>query len=260
MGKIIYLSLATAQLNTDLLDICSSHSNLVEPLGESDLLLDLSPFNRIAEILELLTISLNELEMGPAFIGLAASPLLATLAVKRQNWNQSARGCCRRRQRHGTEIIQVIAGREADFMKTLLLEEFPPLTALEIKKLKRLGYTLVGDLAALGAGRLQQVIKRDASGLWHNSCGRDYRPVKGLYPFECLGYSLVLEDNQDLQLLWKQICLDLASLLEERHAACQNIRIHLQRLPVSLHRLVKGALEPQRHPKIVQRLRIRGAK
>jgi len=228
MGKIIYLALATSQLNTELLDICSSHSNLVEPLGESDLLLDLSPFNQIAEVLELLTMSLTELETGAAFIGLASSPLLAMLAVKRQTWNQSARDCCRRRNHLGIDIIQIITGREADFMKTLLLEEFPPLTTPEVKKLKRLGYSLVGDLAALGAPRLQKIIKRDASTLWHNSRGRDYRPVKGLYPLECLGYSLALEDNQSLQPLLKNICRELTSLLAERHVACQNIRIHLE--------------------------------
>lgn len=47
MRKIVYIFLVTDIINTALLDACSLHSSLVEPIGEGELLLDLSPFNRI---------------------------------------------------------------------------------------------------------------------------------------------------------------------------------------------------------------------
>ena len=232
MGKIVYLSLAAGLLDNKLLGVCSTHSPLVEPLGEKDLLLDLTPFNRIAEILGMLTAAISEADRGQASIGLAASPLLAMLAVNRRSWDNQSRSCCQFLSPNGVAIIHVIPGREALFMSSLPLEEFPPLSAREVKKLKRLGYNLAGDLAALGSARLQQIIKRDASALWQNSQGRDYRPVKGLYPPGRLGYSLIMEsgsnDHQQLNLFLKQAARELGAMLEQRHAGCREVILQLE--------------------------------
>ena len=232
MRKIVYIFLATESIDTPLLEACSLHSSLVEPIGEQDLLLDLSSFNRIGDVLTLLVGTVSSLVKGKAGIGIAVSPLLARLAVQRRTFTVEARSSCRSFPRQDIDIIQVIPGRESLFMSTLPLAEFTPLSPRECKLLKRLGYTHVGDLADLGPARLKQLLKRDASMLWHNIRGRDYSPVRGLYPPERLGYSLSWEeeckDYTQLRLILKAASRELGQLLEQRHAGCHHVEIHLE--------------------------------
>jgi len=232
MRKIVYIFLATDIIDTTILDACSLHSSLVEPIGTGELLLDLSPFNRIGDVLNLLSSTLSGLIKGQAGIGVASSPLLAMLAVRRRNLAAEAKSSCRSFQNRGINIIQVVPGREALFMRTLPLEEFNLLSTRETKLLKRLGYSQVGDLADLGSARLKQLLKKDASTLWQNSCGRDYRPVKGLYPPERLGYSIVLDegcqDRTQLLLVLKEAARELGGLLIQRHAGCHHGELQLE--------------------------------
>ena len=232
MRKIVYIFLASDIIDTALLDACSLHSSLVEPIGEGELLLDLSPFNRIGEVLTLLAGTLSGLIKGQAGIGVAASPLLAMLAVRHRGLTAEAKSSCRSFQKKGINIIQVIPGREALFMRTLPLEEFPPLSTRECKLLKRLGYSQVGDLADLGSARLKQILKKDGTTLWQNSCGRDYRPVRGLYPPERLGYSMVLEEGcqnrTQLLLILQEASRELGGLLIQRHVSCNHGELQLE--------------------------------
>jgi len=232
MRKIVYIFLGNDIIDTALLDACSLHSSLVEPMGERELLLDLSPFNRIGDVLNLLSSTLSGWIKGKAGIGVAASPLLAMLAVRRRSLAAEAKSSCRSFQNRGINIIQVVPGREALFMRTLPLEEFTLLSAREIKLLKRLGYSQVGDLADLGSARLKQILKRDASTLWQNSCGRDYRPVRGLYPPERLGYSMVIEagcqDRTQLLLILQEAARELGRLLMQRHVSCHYCELQLE--------------------------------
>ena len=232
MRKIVYIFLAADIIDTAFLDACSLHSSLVEPIGERELLLDLSPFNRIGDVLNLLAGTLSGLIKGKASIGVAASPLLAMLAVRRSSLAAEAKSSCRSFKKKGINIIQVIPGKEPLFMRTLPLEEFTPLSARESKLLKRLGYSRVGDLAELGSARLKQILKRDAATLWQNSCGRDYTPAKGLYPPGRLSYSLVVEEGcrnrTQLLLILKGAARELSGLLIERHASCYNVELQLE--------------------------------
>ncbi len=232
MRKIVYIFLAADIIDTVFLDACSPHSSLVEPMGERELLLDLSPFNRIGDVLNLLASTLSGLIKGKAGIGVAASPLLAMLAARRRSLAAEAKSSCRSFKKKGIHIIQVIPGQEPLFMRTLPLEEFTPLSARESKLLKRLGYSRVGDLAELGSARLKQILKRDASTLWQNSCGRDYRPVRGLYPPGRLGYSLVVEEGcrnrNQLLLILKEAARELSGLLIERHVSWHHVELQLE--------------------------------
>lgn len=232
MRKIVYIFLMADTINTAILEACSQHTSLVEPVGEAELLLDLSAFNRIGDVLSLLAGSLAGLIKGPAGIGVAASPLPAMLAVRRRSLPAESKSSCRSLQKKGIDIIQVVPGREALFMRTLPLEEFIPLSPREIRLLKRRGFRQVGDLADLGPDRLKQILKRDASTLWQNSCGRDYRPVRGLYPPERLGYSLVVEtgcaDRTQLLLILQEAARELGGLLEQRHAGCRQVELELE--------------------------------
>lgn len=232
MRKIVYIFLSADTVNKSILDACSRHSSLVEPLSETELLLDLSTFNRIGDVITLLTGTLTELIKARAGIGIASSPLLAMLAVRHRSLPAETRYSCRRFNQKDIAIIQVVPGQEAVFMRTLALEEFISLSSREIRLLKRLGYSQVGDLADLGPDRLQQILKKDALTLWQNSCGRDYRPVKGLYPPERLGYSLVLEegcqDYRRLLAILQKAAQELGGLLEQRHAGCRQAELQLE--------------------------------
>lgn len=232
MRKIVYIFLAADTIHKPILEACSRHTSLVEPISEEELLLDLSAFNRIGDVLSLLVGSLAELKKGPAGIGVAASPLLALLAVRRRGLPAESKSSCRSLRKKGIDIIQIVPGREDLFMRSLPLEEFPPLSPREIRLLKRRGFRQVGDLADLGPDCLKQILKRDASTLWQNSCGRDYRPVRGLYPPERLGYSLALEEGcQDynrLLAVLQEAARELGGLLEQRHAGCRQVELGLE--------------------------------
>jgi len=231
MRKIVYIFLETDLIDTALLDACSGHSSLVEPIGERELLLDLSLFNRIADILNLLASIVSDMIKGKAYIGISTSPLLSMLAVQRRIFSAEAKSNCRWFKVKDINVIQVIPGKETLFMSTLPLEEFPPLSTRECKMFKRLGYSQVGDLLDLGSARLKQMLKRDAAVIWQNSCGKDYSPVKGLYPPERLGYSLALEqgceDHKQLRLVLKEAIQELGKLLIQRHASCNYVQLQL---------------------------------
>ena len=51
MRKIVYIRLESEAIDKALLDACSGHSSLLEPIDAQELLLDLSPFKRIGDIL-----------------------------------------------------------------------------------------------------------------------------------------------------------------------------------------------------------------
>ncbi|MEQ8199908.1 MAG: hypothetical protein ABRQ24_00640 [Syntrophomonadaceae bacterium] len=231
MGKIVYIFLNSGSFDDELLQACSQHSYLLEPVGSQELLLDLSSFKRIGDILDALAVTLAGLAAGRASIGLASSPLLARLAVHRRTYPGPARSTCRFFARGDIDIIQVIPGQEVIFISTLPLPEFSPLSARECRLLNRLGYAWVGDLAGLGPYRLQQLLKRDVSQLWQNIQGRDYTPVRALYPPERLGYAFSWEEGsrgpgQLLEFI-RAGAGELSSRLERRRVGCHLVEIQL---------------------------------
>ena len=232
MRKIIYIRLTAESIDKSLLDACSRHSSLLEPIGEQELLLDLSPFNRIGDILRALAADLSERVKGRSVVGLAASPLLAMLAAQRSSLAGIPNTSYRLFQQKQVDIIQVRPGQEALFLSTLPLEEFSPLSSRETRLLHKLGYRQVGELTPLGPARLQQILKKDTWALWQNICGRDYRPVKGLYPPERLGCSLALAEDcmnrSQLLLILENAARELAAILGQRHAACHKVQLQLE--------------------------------
>lgn len=231
MRKIVYISLAAESFDDQLLQACSQHTSLLEPVGNRELFLDLSSFKRISDILDGLTSALAGLIKEQAAIGLATSPLLARLAVNRYTFTAPARSTCRWFNRNNIAIVQVIPGQESAFINTLPLPEFSPLSARECRLLNRLGYAYVGDLVILGPYRLKQLLKRDVSHLWQNIQGCDYTPVRGLYPPERLGYALAWEeggqDYKQLSIFIRDGARELSSLLEQRRVSCHRVELQL---------------------------------
>jgi nucleotidyltransferase/DNA polymerase involved in DNA repair len=231
MRKIVYIFLAADLLDTELLDACSGHSSMLEPLSARELLLDLSPFKRIGDILDGLAGIVAEQVPGPASIGIATSPLLAILGGQHPHLAAAPQSSYRRLKKQALDIIQVLPGQEALFISRLALDDFSPLAPREVKLLKRLGYSQVRELADLGRARLQQLLKRETTSLWQNICGQDYRPVKGLYPPQNLGYALTLAeggaDHTQMQLILQAAAQTLGELLQQRHAACRQVHLQL---------------------------------
>jgi len=230
MRKIVYIFLNDGSFDDELLQACSQHSSLLEPVGSQELFLDLSSFQRIGDILEALAATLADLA-GRAWMGLASSPLLARLAAHRCTYPGTAHSTCRSFARGTVNIVQVIPGQEALFVGTFPLPEFAPLSARECRLLNRLGYVQVGDLAGLGPYRLKQILKRDVSSLWQNIQGRDYTPVRGLYPPERLGYGLSWEEDsrgpgQLLEFI-RAGAGELSSRLERRQVGCHLVEMQL---------------------------------
>ncbi len=231
MRKIVYVFLATGSFSDELLQACSQHSSLLEPLTSQELLLDLSSFKRIGDLLDKLAATLSDLVPGRASIGLATSPLLARLAVRCGTCPGPGRSSCRSFRRADIDIIQLIPGQEALFVRSLPLPEFTPLSARECRMLNRLGYSYVGDLAGLGPYRLKQLLKRDVSQLWQNIQGRDYTPVRGLYPPERLGYALSWEEagsgqEQVLEVI-RAGARELSDRLDKRQLGCHRAEMEL---------------------------------
>lgn len=240
MRKIVYLHLEKEKISRVILDECSQHSPLVEPQGEQGVLLDLSTFKRAGEIVKELAVFIHRQNAGPARLGLASNPLLAFCgACSSIPVQAKSKNTYRLQSYHNILILQVLPGQEANFLAGLSLQEFPVLPAKERQKLMRLGYSRVGEMAGLSRERLGQILKRDALLLWQNSQGIDYSPVRGIYPPDRLGCSVLLpscKERQSLELALQQISANLGKELGQRHKACRKLVLEIRGEKESLSR------------------------
>jgi nucleotidyltransferase/DNA polymerase involved in DNA repair len=232
MRKIVYLHLQKEKISQVILDECSRHSPLVEPRGEQGVLLDLSTFKRAGEIVKELAVFIYRQNAGPARLGLASNPLLAfcaacsSIPVKAKTKNTY-----RLQSYQNILILQILPGQEASFLANLPLWEFPVLSAKDRRKLMRLGYSRVGEMAGLSRERLGQILKRDALLLWQNSRGIDYSPVRGIYPPDRLARSILLpscKDRQSLEIALQHISVSLEKDLGQRHKACRKLILEIR--------------------------------
>lgn len=228
MRKI--LCLLMPKLNTALMDECAQHSFLVEPLNDQELLLDLSSFNKISSIVDRIS-KVMAIEGNEAVIGLAASPLLARLAAHRSILPVTKERGCRCLSRHGVKIVQIPAGKEAEFLEKLPVTEFLPLSSREQKLLMRRGYSSIGELKCLNPSQMRQLLRRDTMLLWQNLQGLDYTPVRGIYPADRISYTCLLPDGCSDYIRLQEVCREasqfLAQELEHRHVGFHHIRLEI---------------------------------
>lgn len=238
MRKIMCLRIS-AGLSEELLEACSQHSFLVEPLNEQEILVDLSSFNRIGNIVDDIA-GLAASQRKVKAIGVAASPLVAIIASRRLSQTTSKNKTYRQFLCHGVTVIQVLPGKEAEYLSSLPLEEFYILTRREQKLFKRMGYTRVGELANLPVERMSQMLKRDARILGQNCLGIDYTSVRGLYPPECISTSRLFpggcEDFLQIQEAYQAMSQTLTRELEQRQSACCQVRVEIITASGSLSR------------------------
>ena len=163
-----------------------------------------------------------------ATMGVAASPLVSIIAARRDRFKSPYH---QEFKRYGVRVIRVIPGSEEGFLSSLPLSAFFPLTVKEKKLLRRAGYNLVGELAALNPTMLKQIIKRDSALLLQNCRGVDYTPVKGTYPPGRLVHTILLPDGCSdyiqIQAGLKKMSRVMAGELEQKRAGFRKIRIEI---------------------------------
>lgn len=232
MRKIVYLHLEKEEISQVILEECSRHSTLVEPRGEQGVLLDLSTFKRVGEIVKELVVFIYQQNMGPARLGIASNPLVAFCAACSSMLAQvGSKNNYRLQSYKNILIIRILPGQEASFLASLPLYEFPALSARERQKLMRLGYSRIREMAGLSPERLGQILKRDALLLWQNIRGIDYSSVRGIYPPDRLACSSLLffcKDRQSLEQALQQISVSLEKELSQRHKACRKLILEIR--------------------------------
>jgi hypothetical protein len=232
MRKIICLHLEEQNLNEIILEECSRHSLLVEPRDDREVLLDVSTFKRVGEIIKQLAAFLQKQNAGSGWLGVGSNPLIASCAACRQSLPDSTAG----RKSYNLLslgsilVVRVLPGQEKEFIASLPLEEFTPLLAKDRLKLMRLGYSRVGDIAGLSPQRIGQLLRCNAMPLWQNCQGIDYTPVRGTYPPDRLTCSILLpscKDRTGLKLALEQISIELEEKMERQHKACRKLRLEV---------------------------------
>lgn len=229
MRKIICLYVDEGNLGLEELEECSKHSYLVEPRNAQEVLVDLSCFKKIGHIIDAIAGQAAS-HSQKAVIGVAASPLLATIAARFYLHLPFQNNCYRIFQSHRIPVIRVLPDREAEFLADLPVEDFYPLSGKEQKLLKRMGYSRVGELVNLPPERMSQIIKRDAAILSQNCRGIDYMSVQGLYPPGRISYALTSGGYQDLiqfRNMIKALSIKLADKLKQKQASCCRVQVQV---------------------------------
>lgn len=233
MKKIAFIYLNKNIVSENLLKICSSYTPLLEPAAENEVFLDLSGYRQAGQIINKIAEEICTEYSNRAEIGLASSKLLARISVLRKNLPARQQGKISYRIISSKKafIIQVLPGKEEDFMASLPLQEFYPLGSKEVKKLHRMGFSSMGEIAALSRQDLINLLGQDAYSLWQNSRGIDLSPVMGLYPplqliypFDFMGeYS----SYTGIETVIKTAVTSLTKVLEKKHSGAKKIILEL---------------------------------
>ncbi len=230
MRRIIYLQPAQEDLAEAVLDECSLYTPLVEPQEDGSLFCDLSGCGPILDILRAIVKRNYHLTGQRARISLASSRMVAENALKRSGLPQEKLYLCVIRRE--AQFIEVLPGREEEFMASIPLEEFTAITVQESKKLKRAGFSKVGELKGVPVTRLVSLLGEKGMRLARQCQGIDDRPVLGLYPPLEISYPLVFNEGSfnrvfiDIQIT--EACQVLQTLLEKRNSGCRIVGLEIK--------------------------------
>ncbi len=230
MRKIIYLKPAAGEVAEAVLDECSLYTPLVEPQEDGSLFCDLSGCGPVLDILRAIVKKNYQLTAQRARISLASSRIVAENALQRSRLPAEKLYFAMKRKE--AYFIEVLPGREEDFMASIFLEEFTAITAQESKKLKRVGFSKVGELKEVPVSRLVSFLGEKGMGLTRQCQGIDNRPVLGLYPPVEISYPLFFSEGSfnrlfiDIQV--KEACQVLQTLLEKRNSGCRIVGLEIK--------------------------------
>lgn len=214
------------------LDVCSRCTPLVEPQPDGSVFLDLSGCHPRNQILMELARQMHVIAGNCINLGLAASRLVARIAIIRRQLPKDEQGRGYRVwQGGGVRMVEVVPGQEQAFLSSLPLQEFPVLEPIEMRKLTRAAFYTVGEIALQPHSRLSLLLGKRAAILAGYSRGVDTAPVLGLYPPQQMVFPLQVHDPGNQLKLENQLW-DAARALEEqlarRGAGCSRICLEME--------------------------------
>jgi len=217
-------------LSDDFYNACLDLTPLVEPSDIQGVYLDLTGcrINR-----EQIT-RLGSCAKGYIRIGMAASRLAARIAAVTPDLPSSTRSKDYRLHSWAEgKLIEILPQREAPFLASLPLEGLYPLRPAQIKKLRRAGFSCIGDIAALPSYELVRMLGEEGLHISNLARGIDHTPVIGLHPPSRMLYQhnfeSALDNELSVQQILHQAAAQLAAQLRRKNSVCQRISLELQR-------------------------------
>lgn len=235
MHRIVFFKIERAEdaAREHFLNLCSNHTPLVEPHGYDGAFLDLGGCGNAPSIILAIGRELYHTAGACLQAGLASSRLLAGMAAARSPaLLASPNGSFQFFSRPGIVLVEVLPGKESEFMAPLPLEVFPLLSAGALKRLSGLGFSSIGDLDAISPVYLGQLSGQNPDLLAQNLAGIDPTPVRGLYPPFRISYKLGPGEDGSLYLtrldeILQSTSEELERLMELRHCGCRHIKLEM---------------------------------
>jgi hypothetical protein len=227
MRRIIYLKTGS-RLAEEVLEECSIYTPLVEPQGEGSLFCDLSGCGPTLDIIKSIVKTNYQLTGRPAQVALASSRIVVENTLLRSQLPSPKE--YRIIKTREAMVMEVLPGREEEFMSSIPLSQFSAITLKEARKLERAGLSNVGELKTVAAERLIALLGKRGVNLPRQGQGIDDRPILGLYPPLKISYPLIFspgsEAISDVQM--KEAGRVLQALLEKRHSGCAHIALEIK--------------------------------
>jgi nucleotidyltransferase/DNA polymerase involved in DNA repair len=212
-----------------VLDECSRYTPLVEPQEDGSLFCDLSGCGPPLNIIKAIVKKNYCLSRRQARISLASSRIAAENALKRSRLPNEE--LCLRVKRREAILVEVLPGREEEFMSSIPLREFTGITRPEVRKLERAGFHTLSELQGVSAERLASLLGKKSRSLERQIRGIDERPVLGLYPRLKISYPLYFSAGNFSEALTaaqiEEAGQTLQSLLEKRNSGCMHLSLEL---------------------------------
>lgn len=233
MRNIVYIALTEPNMDiyNECLEMCSTYTPLVEPLSSNDIFIDITGCGKSGKIINNIARHIYNLWKVQLKIGLANSKLLARTAICSKKLPGNKPPIYRVIHRPEAILIQVLPGKEAEFTGALFLKDFYPLTNSAVKKLSRLGFSRVKEIAAISPHQLTNMLGADGYLLSQQSRGIDFSPVLGLFPPLRIIYPLDLEeaamDSLRIEKALFEAAHILISRLQSRYSGCRNISLEI---------------------------------
>lgn len=236
MRKIVFFKTKKLEAadRDHFLALCSNYTPLVEPCGEDGVFLDLGGCGDERSIILAIGDGFYHTAGACLQAGLASSRLLAGMAAARPPEALTAPpDSFRLFSRPGITLIDVLPGRESQFMASLPLNTFPLLSPGALKRLLGLGFSRIGDLEAVSPVYLGQLCGHNPELLAQNLAGWDPTPVRGLYPPCRISCKLIWGEDGGLNFrhldeILHRASEELEGLLASRHCGCRCIKLEIE--------------------------------
>ncbi len=238
MRQIIYLKTGPRPPE-EVLEECSMYTPLVEPQEDGSIFCDLSGCGPTLDIIRSIVIKNYQLTGRPVQVALGPSRLVAENALGRSQLPPSQ--AYRITKTREAIVVEVLPGREAEFMASIPLSQFSVITLKEARKLERAGLSTIGELKKISREGLIALLGKKGFTLSRQAQGIDDRRILGLYPPLKISYPLFFSPgsgNEISEVQLKEAGQVLQALLEKNHSGCAHIVLELK---------VKNSLIRQEH-------------